>query len=77
MNNTALKMTSSSTPFFSQSLQAADPAIFKGIGDELNRQQTQIELIASENIASKADTLEDFIIDWNQTAKNELTHPVP
>jgi hypothetical protein len=30
-----------------------------------------------ENIASKANTLEDFIIDWNQTAKNELTHPVP
>jgi len=54
MTNAALKMTSSSNPFFSQSLQAADPAIFKGIQDELNRQQTQIELIASENIASKA-----------------------
>ena len=30
-----------------------------------------------ENVASKANTLEDFIIDWNQTAKYELTHPVP
>jgi glycine hydroxymethyltransferase len=47
-------MTSSSNPFFSQPLNQADPAIFKGIQDELNRQQTQIELIASENIASKA-----------------------
>ncbi len=44
----------SDNAFFKQSLQDADPAIFKGIQDELHRQQTQIELIASENIASKA-----------------------
>jgi glycine hydroxymethyltransferase len=35
-------------------LQTSDPAIFQAIKDELNRQQTQIELIASENIVSKA-----------------------
>ncbi len=53
--NTAIKMTSeSNNPFFSAPLQSADPEIFKGIQGELHRQQTQIELIASENIASKA-----------------------
>ena len=40
--------------FFSKSLADADPDIFKGIQGELHRQQTQIELIASENIVSKA-----------------------
>jgi glycine hydroxymethyltransferase len=53
MTNAAIKMTNSNN-FFKQPLNQADPAIFKGIQDELNRQQTQIELIASENIASKA-----------------------
>ncbi len=52
-NNTALKMPTENS-FFKSSLQQSDPAIFKGIQDELHRQQTQIELIASENIASKA-----------------------
>ena len=40
--------------FFSKSLADADPDIFKGIQGELGRQQEQIELIASENIVSKA-----------------------
>jgi glycine hydroxymethyltransferase len=40
--------------FFSQELADADPAVFGGIADELEREQTQIELIASENIVSKA-----------------------
>ncbi len=40
--------------YFSQSLADADPEIFKGIQSELGRQQEQIELIASENIVSKA-----------------------
>ncbi len=40
--------------FFSKTLADADPDIFKGIQGELHRQQTQIELIASENIVSKA-----------------------
>lgn len=40
--------------FFSTSLADADPALFKSITDELDRQQNQIELIASENIVSKA-----------------------
>ncbi|MBU1326324.1 MAG: serine hydroxymethyltransferase [Alphaproteobacteria bacterium] len=40
--------------FFSTDLAAADPEIFKGIQGELGRQQEQIELIASENIVSKA-----------------------
>ena len=40
--------------FFSQTLSAADPAVFASIQDELNRQRDKIELIASENIVSKA-----------------------
>lgn len=42
------------TGFFSQALADADPAVFAGIAHELEREQTQIELIASENIVSKA-----------------------
>ena len=40
--------------FFTRSLEEADPAIFAGVAHELKREQTQIELIASENIVSKA-----------------------
>ncbi|RZL51605.1 MAG: serine hydroxymethyltransferase, partial [Sphingomonas sp.] len=42
------------TGFFSEALADADPAVFAGIAHELEREQTQIELIASENIVSKA-----------------------
>ena len=40
--------------FFTASLQDADPAIYRSVRDELARQQDQIELIASENIVSRA-----------------------
>ncbi|MGN6278374.1 MAG: serine hydroxymethyltransferase [Sphingomonas sp.] len=40
--------------FFTQGLAAADPAVFAGVQHELKREQHQIELIASENIVSKA-----------------------
>jgi len=40
--------------FFSKSLSDADPDLKASIDDELGRQQNQIELIASENIVSKA-----------------------
>ena len=40
--------------FFSRSLAEADPDVFGGIQGELGRQQEQIELIASENIVSRA-----------------------
>ncbi|MES2058693.1 MAG: serine hydroxymethyltransferase [Pseudomonadota bacterium] len=40
--------------FFTRGLAEADPAVFAGIEHELTREQTQIELIASENIVSKA-----------------------
>ncbi|WP_417806096.1 serine hydroxymethyltransferase [Thalassospira lucentensis] len=40
--------------FFTTSLSDADPALFKSVTDELDRQQNQIEMIASENIVSKA-----------------------
>ena len=40
--------------FFSKSISETDKIIFGSIQDELARQQNQIELIASENIVSKA-----------------------
>ena len=39
---------------FEQKLSAEDPDIYQAIQNELKRQQEQIELIASENIVSKA-----------------------
>lgn len=40
--------------FFSESIAERDPDLYKSITDELARQQNQIELIASENIVSRA-----------------------
>ncbi len=40
--------------FFKSPLKEADTLVYDIIGRELNRQQTQIELIASENIVSQA-----------------------
>ena len=40
--------------FFEKSLKDSDPEIFSSIDKELNRQRNHLELIASENIASKA-----------------------
>ncbi|MEM9524743.1 MAG: serine hydroxymethyltransferase, partial [Pseudomonadota bacterium] len=42
------------TGFFSADLADTDPAIFGSISRELGRQRDEIELIASENIVSKA-----------------------
>ena len=42
------------SPNFSKSLADKDPEIFDSISKELRRQQEQIELIASENIVSRA-----------------------
>ena len=40
--------------FFTESLQSRDPALFGAVRDELGRQRHEIELIASENIVSRA-----------------------
>ena len=40
--------------FFSENLSSSDPEIAKAIDLELGRQRNEIELIASENIVSKA-----------------------
>ncbi len=40
--------------FFTKGLAEADPAVAATIQDELHRQQDKIELIASENIVSRA-----------------------
>ncbi|MDR3528821.1 MAG: serine hydroxymethyltransferase [Rhizomicrobium sp.] len=47
-------MVTGRTEFFNQTLADADPALAATIADELKRQQEKIELIASENIVSKA-----------------------
>src|ERR1044072_3405052 len=48
-------MTNASTEsFFNRSLAHVDPDIFSAIGKELGRQRHEIELIASENIVSRA-----------------------
>ena len=40
--------------FFTASLADADPELTRAIDNELGRQRSQIELIASENIVSRA-----------------------
>jgi glycine hydroxymethyltransferase len=40
--------------FFTRSLAESDSAVFAGLTQELEREQFQIELIASENIVSRA-----------------------
>ena len=40
--------------FFTESLSARDPALFAAITGEIHRQRDEIELIASENIVSRA-----------------------
>ena len=48
-------MTSSAAGgFFGASLAQSDPELFASVHEELSRQQDQIELIASENIVSRA-----------------------
>ncbi len=42
------------TEFFTSGISRTDPLIANALRDEKNRQQTQIELIASENIVSRA-----------------------
>ncbi|WP_031548745.1 serine hydroxymethyltransferase [Parvularcula oceani] len=48
------KPPSSSAVFFTEGLAAHDPELEATIGAELRRQQEQVELIASENIVSRA-----------------------
>jgi glycine hydroxymethyltransferase len=47
-------MTANITKFFNADLADTDPALAKAIHQELGRQRDEIELIASENIVSKA-----------------------
>jgi glycine hydroxymethyltransferase len=54
MSDAAAVQPVRSNSFFSASLADADPEIARAVGLELNRQRDEIELIASENIVSKA-----------------------
>ena len=48
------KINSFLSKFFEKDLRKSDSEIFKSVNQELSRQQNHIELIASENIVSKA-----------------------
>ncbi len=54
MSQVAAKMSNASLPMFTTGVAEADPAIDAVLKGELHRQQEQIELIASENIVSRA-----------------------
>ncbi|MEZ5696602.1 MAG: serine hydroxymethyltransferase, partial [Sphingomonadaceae bacterium] len=54
MSTEVAPTTDAMNRFWADSLEQADPEIFGAIRKELKRQQDKIELIASENIASKA-----------------------
>ena len=52
--STAIKINNYLNSFFKMSLKDSDKELFNSIKDEYIRQQNHIELIASENIVSKA-----------------------
>ena len=52
--SSAIKINNYLNGFFKMNLENADKELFKSIKDEFIRQQNHIELIASENIVSKA-----------------------
>jgi glycine hydroxymethyltransferase len=54
MTSSSAKMASAPDSFFTASLAQADPEIAAAIQGELGRQRHEIELIASENIVSRA-----------------------
>ena len=54
MSEAELIESATMSGFFSDDLASSDPAISKAIDAELSREKKQIELIASENIVSKA-----------------------
>ena len=54
MNKLNKYMSDSYQNFFDSDLSITDPDLYNSIKQELERQQQHIELIASENIVSKA-----------------------
>src|SRR6185437_12301189 len=54
MNVSASADAARLSPLFSKGVAETDPELAAALGRELERQQTQIELIASENIVSRA-----------------------
>ncbi|HLA03392.1 MAG TPA: hypothetical protein VJ019_11580, partial [Aestuariivirga sp.] len=51
---TGIKIAPLFPGFFKEKLSKTDPKVAKAIANELHRQQNEIELIASENIVSRA-----------------------
>ena len=57
--STAIKFDKFLNDFFKLSLKDADKELYKSVVDEFTRQQNHIELIASENIVSKAKNIKN------------------
>ena len=55
--------------YFTQALAAADPEVHAAIADELRRQNDEIELIASENIVSRAVLMAQGSVLTNKTVE--------
>ena len=53
-SSSTARVAAQSASMFSRSLADTDPELANAVGKELRRQQTEIELIASENIVSQA-----------------------
>jgi len=66
---TAEQTAADHTRFFEATLQVADPDVDAAIAHELKRQQDQIELIASENIVSRAVLMAQGSIMTNKYAE--------
>lgn len=62
--------------FFSHSLAQSDNEIAQAVAAELNRQQTEIELIASENIVSKAVMEAQGTVLTNKYAEGILVNAI-
>ncbi len=54
MNDASEQLSGPMQRFWCDDLETADPDIYEAVRNELNRQRSKIELIASENIASTA-----------------------
>ena len=63
-------MTSSLSQFFNADLADTDPALAQAIDKELTRQRDEIELIASENIVSKAGMQAQGSVMTNQNTED-------
>jgi len=71
-----MSATAHLTNYFTQSLKDRDPELYASMADEYDRQQHEIELIASENIVSKAVLEAQGSVLTNKYAEGYLCSPI-